>query len=201
MTVYAASAAVRVADPHRFNMLVADRMTDLKHRFIDGDPEALRAMYREYGSTVFSVAYRVLQDRMLAEEATQRTFLNAWRGADRFDPTRDIGPWLFTIAKRAAIDVYRREKRHRSEELGDRDVAVLPGTFEGTWTAWEVRRAVDALPEDERVVLEATHFLGLTHQQTAERLGIPAGTVKSRSHRAYRRLAQLLAHLDEEASA
>jgi RNA polymerase sigma-70 factor (ECF subfamily) len=182
-------------------MLVTEPMSDLNHRFVERDPEALRALYREYGRAVFAVTYRVLQDRTLAEEATQHAFLKAWRAADRFDPAREVGPWLFTIAKRAAIDVYRREKRHQSEELGDRDVAVLPATFEGTWTAWEVRRAVDALPEDERLVLEATHFLGLTHQEAAQKLGIPAGTVKSRSHRAYRRLARFLAHLDEEASA
>lgn len=182
-------------------MLVVEPMADLNHRFADGDPEALRALYREYGRAVFAVTFRVLRDRTLAEEATQAAFLKAWRAADRFDPARELGPWLFTIAKRVAIDLYRREKRHRSEELGDRDVAVLPAGFEGAWTAWEVRRAVDALPDDERVVLEATHFLGLTHQEAAARLGLPTGTVKSRSHRAYRRLAQLLAHLDEEASA
>lgn len=176
-------------------------MDDLNSRFVRGDPEALRTLYREYGRAVFSISYRVLQNRTLAEDAAQMAFLKAWRGAARFDPARDIGPWLFTIAKRTAIDVYRREKRHRSEELGARDVAVLPATFEGAWTAWEVRRALDALSEDERIVLELTHFLGLTHTQAAERLDVPVGTIKSRSHRAYRRLTHLLRHLDEEASA
>jgi len=180
---------------------MASQMTDLNHRFTAGDPEALRALYRDYGQAVFSVTYRVLQERTLAEDATQHTFLNAWRAAARFDPTRDIGPWLFTIAKRAAIDVYRREKRHRRQDLDDRDFGVLSDTFEGAWTAWEVRRALDALPIEERTVLEATHFHGLTHDQAADHLGVPIGTVKSRSHRAYRRLARLLAHLDEEATA
>ncbi len=180
---------------------MADATPDLNHRFVTGDENALRALYREYGGAVYAVTYRVLQNRQLAEDATQHTFVNAWRAADRFDPARDIGPWLFTIAKRAAIDVYRREKRHRSEDLGDRDVAVVPATFEGTWTSFEVRRAIDALPEDERTVLEATHFLGLTHDQAARKLAVPIGTIKSRSYRAYRRLAQFLAHLDEEASA
>ncbi|MDH3500468.1 MAG: RNA polymerase sigma factor [Acidimicrobiia bacterium] len=176
-------------------------MSDLNTRFAEGDPEALRAVYREYGRAVFSVAYRVLQDRTLAEDATQHTFLNAWRGADRFDPVRELAPWLFTIAKRVAIDVYRKEKRHRSETLDDRDIAVLPDSFEAAWATWEVRRALDALPEDERIVLEAMYFLGLTHEEAAVRLDVPLGTIKSRSHRAYRRLARLLAHLDEEASA
>jgi RNA polymerase sigma-70 factor (ECF subfamily) len=65
------------------------------------------------------------------------------------------------------------------------------------WEAWEVRSALDRISADERAVLHATHYLGLTHEETAERLGVPIGTVKSRSYRAHRRMAGLLAHLDE----
>ncbi|MDH3518503.1 MAG: RNA polymerase sigma factor, partial [Acidimicrobiia bacterium] len=65
------------------------------------------------------------------------------------------------------------------------------------WEAWEVRTALEKIPRDEREVLRATHFLGLTHEETAERLGIPVGTVKSRSFRAHRRMATLLSHLRE----
>jgi RNA polymerase sigma-70 factor (ECF subfamily) len=65
------------------------------------------------------------------------------------------------------------------------------------WEAWEVRAAIDRLSEDERNVIEATHFKGLSHEEAAAELGVPVGTVKSRSHRAHRRLAGLLAHLRE----
>ncbi len=169
----------------------------LNARFVAGDASAMRDVYRAYSRPIYAVAYRVLRDRALAEEAVQQTFLQAWRAADRFDPGRDLGPWLYTIARRAAVDVYRKERRHRSDELGERDIAVLPTTFEGTWAVWEVRRALEQVPADERNVLLATHFEGLTHEEAAVRLGIPVGTVKSRSHRAYRRLADLLSHLEE----
>ena len=172
-------------------------MDDLNNRFASGHPEAVRELYRTYSGSVFAVAYRVLSDRGLAEEALQQTFLQAWRAADRFDRTRALGPWLHTIARRAAIDVYRRERRHRTEQISDESVVELPASLEATWRAWEVRRAVDSLPDDERAVLHATHFRGLTHQETARELGLPLGTVKSRSHRAYRRLAALLAHVGE----
>ena len=172
-------------------------MPDLGARFADGEPEAMREAYERYGGAVYGVALRILRDRGLAEDATQRTFLNAWRAADRFDRSRDLEPWLFTIARRAAIDVYRREKRHRTAELGDHDVSVLPESIEVAWAAWEVRKAIERLPEDERSVLHATHFAGLSHEEAAVHLGIPVGTVKSRSHRAYRRLAGLLEHLTE----
>jgi RNA polymerase sigma-70 factor (ECF subfamily) len=166
-------------------------------RFRDGDPGAVRAVYQAYGKAIFTVAYRALADRSLAEEAVQQTFLQAWRAAASFDPDRDPAPWLYAIARRVAVDLYRREKRHRSADSDEPEVAVLPHSFEGTWEAWEVRSALEQVPAEEREVLRATHYLGLTHDETAERLGIPVGTVKSRSHRAHRRMAGLLSHLRE----
>ncbi len=176
----------------------ADRR--LIQRFTDGEPDAVRELYRQYSRPVFTVAFRALRDRGLAEEAVQQTFLQAWRAADRFDTEREVGPWLYTIARRVAVDLYRRERRHRGNDPLDREIAVLPPSFEGTWAAWEVRLALQQMPAAERDVIRSTHFLGFTHEETASRLGIPVGTVKSRSHRAHQRLAHMLAHL-EEASA
>ncbi|MEX2624940.1 MAG: sigma-70 family RNA polymerase sigma factor [Acidimicrobiia bacterium] len=174
----------------------------LMKRLAAGDSDALRGLYERYSRAVFTVCYRSLGERTLAEDATQQTFFQAWRAASSFDVERDPGPWLYAIARRAAVDVYRRERRHRSSvasevRADDPDIAVLPPSFEGMWEAWEVRTAVDRLTNEEQAVIKATVFLGLTHQETAECLGIPVGTVKSRSYRAHRRLADLLAHIRE----
>ncbi len=170
-------------------------------RFCDGDPDAVRVVYREYGRLVFAVAYKVLGNRGLAEEATQQAFLQAWRGARSFDPTRDLAPWLATIARRVAIDIHRREARRvheRLEDVGsDPAVVTLPESAEAAYDVWEVRRAIDELPEDERAVVRLQHLEGLTHAEIAARLGVPAGTVKSRSFRAHRHLAARLGHLKE----
>lgn len=166
-------------------------------RFRDGDPGAVRELYKAYSRAVFTVAYRALGDRSLAEEAVQQTFLQAWRASSRFDPKRDPKPWLYAIARRVAVDLFRRERRHQTADSDDFEVAVLPHSFEGTWEAWQVRTALDQVPKKEKEVLHATHFMGLTHEETAQRLGLPVGTVKSRSHRAHRRLADLLSHLRE----
>ena len=166
-------------------------------KFAAGDPEAVRQLYGAYGRAVFTAAYSALRDRGLAEEAVQLTFLQAWRAADRFDVERSPGPWLYAIARRVAVDLYRRERRHQGSEPLETDMAVLPGSFETTWQAWEIRLALEAMPKAQRDVIEATHFLGLTQEETAQHLGLALGTVKSRSHRAHRRLAQLLAHLEE----
>jgi RNA polymerase sigma-70 factor (ECF subfamily) len=169
----------------------------LVKRFRKGDAAALRELYLLYGRAVFSVAFRALGDRMLAEEATQQTFLNAWRAAASFDPERPLAPWLYAIARRVAVDVYRRERRHRADRYDEVEMAALPSSFEGMWEAWEIRTAIDRLSPEERQVIEATHYRGLTHQQVASELGVPVGTVKSRSHRAHRRLAEMLEHLRE----
>jgi RNA polymerase sigma-70 factor (ECF subfamily) len=171
---------------------VADRLT----RFIDRDPAAVEDLYAEYGGAVFTVAISILHDRHLAADATQDTFVKAWRNAGSFDPTRDFGPWIYAIARNAAIDILRRR---RGEDPSERvlDTAVFPAGIERVWETFEVRHAVDRLPTEERDVVRLTHLAGLTHVEAAEELGIPVGTVKSRSHRAHRRLAKWLGHMAE----
>jgi RNA polymerase sigma-70 factor (ECF subfamily) len=170
--------------------------------FRRGEDDAVRALYREYGRLAYSVALRTLGRRDLADEATQQTFVQAWRSADRLDPGRDPGPWLATIARRAAIDIYRREQRRTTDTLDDvaaddPAVTTLPPDIDRWHDRWQVRHAIDALVHDEREVVRLQHLEGLTHTEIAERLGVPVGTVKSRSHRAHRRLAEALAHVRE----
>jgi RNA polymerase sigma factor (sigma-70 family) len=179
---------------------VQDR--DLRARFRQGDPDAVREVYRSHGRLVYAVACRVLGDRGLAEEATQQTFVKAWRAAQNFDERRELGPWLATIARRVAIDLYRREA-HRSADpidsvpAGDPALVAAPQSAEAIYDVWEVRQAVAELPADEQEVVRLQHLDGFTHTQIADRLGVAVGTVKSRSFRAHKRLAALLGHLRE----
>jgi RNA polymerase sigma-70 factor (ECF subfamily) len=170
---------------------------DVAARFASGDPDAVRIVYQTYGRLVYAVAYKLLGDHGLAEDATQQTFLQAWRAAGSYDPARELGPWLATIARRAAIDVHRRHRRHDAlDEVNPADPALLtPPSAEQTDDVWEVRRVLDALPAEDREILRLHHYGGLTHSEIADRLAIPLGTVKSRSFRAHRRLAALLGHL------
>ena len=178
-----------------------DRAT--RRRFRDGDPDAVRAIYREYGRLVFAVAMRALGDRGLAEEVTQQAFVKAWRAARAVDDGRELGPWLVAITRRTAIDVYRRESLRTGTPLesvpaDDPAVVTSPASPETLYETWEVRQAVGDLPDDEREVVRLQHFEGMTHGQIADRLGVAVGTVKSRSFRAHRRLATALGHLRED---
>ncbi len=171
-------------------------MPDLIERFKAGDPDAVRTIYREHAGAVHTVARSIVHDRELAADVVQLTFVKAWRAAKSFEGNRQLAPWLYSIARHTAIDMLRSEtKPTRGGHAPETDVGVQPETFERTWERFEVRRAIDALPDNEREVVRLSHMEGHTHEAIAERLGIPIGTVKSRSGRAHRRLAASLMHL------
>lgn len=185
---------------------VADDDAGTAARFAAGDPDTIRVIYQTYGRLVYSVAYRVLGNAGLAEDATQQTFLQAWRAAKSYDPSRALGAWLASIARRAAIDVYRRDRRHRgveaidSADSADPALVTTPPSVEQISDVWEVREALEKLPDQDRELLRLQHYAELTHTEIAGELAIPLGTVKSRSFRAHRRLAGLLGHLRPESS-
>ncbi len=121
--------------------------------FRAGEPDAVRAVYREYGGLVFAVAYRALGDRSLAEDASQQAFVQAWRAAQSFDQSRQLGPWLATIARRAAIDVHRREAARAHHSLDARDgsdpaspAASASDSVDRAYDVWAVRAAIEELP-------------------------------------------------------
>lgn len=187
--------------------MTALRDPDLAAKFADGDPDAVRATYERYGRLVYAVAFKLLGERGLAEEATQQTFLSAWRACASFDTTRELGPWLATIARRTAIDIHRRESRRPTGVALDQvdpsapELMTHPIAVESAYDIWEVRRALDELPDEERTLIRLAHFDGLSHAEIAARLDVPISTVKSRTFRAHRRLARLLGHLRESPAA
>jgi RNA polymerase sigma factor (sigma-70 family) len=168
--------------------------------FRRGEEHAVRALYRAYGRLVYAVAHRVLGRADLAEDAVQQTFVRAWQAADRLDVERDPAPWLATIARRVAIDVSRYEARRPAGALADvvadaRGVVSLPPDVETLDAVWQVRRAIDGLAPELAEIVRMQHLDGLTQTEIAEKLAIPVGTVKSRSHRAHGLLAAQLRDL------
>jgi RNA polymerase sigma-70 factor (ECF subfamily) len=176
------------------------RELEVLRAFQRGDEAAVWIIYQRYSGLVHSVAMQVLRRRVLAEEAVQQTFVQAWRAAATLDTERDVAPWLATIGRRVAIDIARREGRRPSTSLegadpGDAALVTLPPSESASWEAAQVRLAVEALHPDERQIARLQHLEGFTHQEIADMLSLPLGTVKSRSFRAHRSLATRLAHL------
>jgi len=155
----------------------------------------VKAVYERFRGPVFAISMNILHDHGLAADATQQTFVKAWQAATTYDADRELGPWIYAIARRTAIDIYRKSSRSvASDEV---DVTSLPPSLDTIWEVFEVRSAIDRLPDEERQVIKLSHFDGLTHVEIAEHMGIPVGTVKSRSHRAHQRLLELLRHVEE----
>jgi RNA polymerase sigma-70 factor (ECF subfamily) len=186
------------------NLEVPDAGLDpaVMERFRAGDDDAVRALYRQYGRLVFTVALRILGNRQMAEDATQQAFLQAWRAASTFEADKDPAPWLATITRRVAIDIQRSEARRPSTSLevtsADEPALVsLPPSPEAVWETWQVREAIDALQPEEREVVRLQHIEGHSQSEIAAQLGVALGTVKSRSHRAHQHLATRLKHLRE----
>ncbi len=180
----------------------------LSERFAAGDETAIRELYRHYGGPIQTVARSLVRDPELVAEVVQQTFVKAWRASSSFEPGRELAPWLYSIARRTAIDVLRREGRiadHRATPPADAeaganqaDLAVEGPSFERTWELHELRRALETLPPEERDIVRLSHLVGLSHGEISSRLGVPVGTVKSRSARAHKRLAAALGHLRPE---
>ena len=162
------------------------------------DRDAFAELYDRYGATGYRLAYRITRNQQLAEAVVQETFLTVWRQADRFDARRARpATWLLTIAHHKAVDVVRSEQRRRTEpddqvvERADDSVDVAREAWLGVQRAW-VRRALAALPETQREIIELAYFEGHSQTQVARLLGQPLGTVKSRTHGALARLRVLL---------
>lgn len=173
-----------------------ERETDgeLVRRIARGDRRAFDELYERYARAVYGLALRRLADRDGAEEAVQETFAAVWRSARSYRPERGpAAPWLYAVARNAIVDRFRARRD---------DVADVPETAspevgpeeraEAGWLAWRVHRAVAELPEPEREVVELAYWRGLSQSEVAEELGIPLGTVKTRTRSGLGRLADLL---------
>ncbi|MFG1661449.1 RNA polymerase sigma factor [Micromonospora chersina] len=179
----------------------------LGRRFRDGDEAALAEVYRSYSGAMFAAAFTLLGNRELAADAVQQAFVQAWRAASRFDPSRELRPWLYAITRRAAVDVHRRNRRGSLDVPLDEswsaeaDTATDGPSMDTLWLVWQVREALDRLPPDERLVVQLAYHQGMTQSEVAEALDIPLGTVKSRTSRAHRKLARLLAYVRDTTQA
>jgi RNA polymerase sigma factor (sigma-70 family) len=161
------------------------------------DEEALAELYDRFGRVAYGMAFRVLRDERLAEDAVQEGFLTAWRNADRFMPERaKASTWLLTLVHRRAVDLVRREERRRAEPLPEAAEAAPSGSAEDdAWLRFErerVQAALRRLPDQQREALELAYYGGFSQSELAERLGQPVGTIKSRMFTGLSRLRELL---------
>ena len=166
---------------------------------------ALARLYDRYSRTVFGVGLKMLGDRSLAEDLTQEVFLKVWRSSGTFDPSRGgFSTWLFRVTRSVALDLHRRRARriHPVPEGDTHLDAVKDGSagpqeiVDESWLSWRVSRALEVLEAPYREVIELAYFGGLSQREISVRTGVPLGTVKTRTARAFKRLREELALAD-----
>ena len=146
----------------------------LGERFRVGDGSALPRCTSGIPGSMFATALNLLGNREHAADAVQRAFVQAWRAAGRFDP--ELKPWLYAITRRAAVDIYRRERRTQEQLTFDDTLEVAiaePPSIVTVWQAGQVRAALARLRPLDRQVLRLAYYDGLTQTEIADRLGVP----------------------------
>ena len=161
---------------------------DLMQLVAKGDARAFEVVYERHATAVFSLAYRICGVHAAAEEIAQEAFLATWRSGARYDRSRgSVRTWLLGVVHNRAIDMLRRSTVHDRRRTADEQAAERLEAPERTEVeaarreeARSMRTLVDALPGDQRRVIELAYFGGFTHEQIASMLEVPLGTVKGR---------------------
>jgi RNA polymerase sigma-70 factor, ECF subfamily len=182
-------------DPHR----LADE--ELMHLVRDGDAKAFELVYDRHGGAAFSLAYRMVGNRTIAEDITQEAFLSMWRSRVRYERERgSVRSWVLGIVHHRTIDALRRNlvhdrRRASAEGLEERQEAPERTDVEVARRdeARTVREAMQSLPEEQHQVIQLAYFGGFTHTQIAEMLGMPVGTVKGRMRLGLEKMRRALA--------
>lgn len=172
----------------------------LVERMVEGDEAALGELYDRYSGLLLALSRRVLNDSSDAEEILQEVFLQAWQQANRYDTRRSsVSTWLVLITRSRSID------RLRSRKVVDRTLTSVQQEKRDRHTSPEGMRSVlmeqrrlrlhhemQALPPEQRQVLELAFFKGMTQSEIADSTGIPLGTVKTRTLLAMKKLRKAL---------
>ncbi len=163
---------------------------EVMHLVQDGNPRAFELLYDRHSGAGFSLAYRMVGDRVVAEDISQEAFLSIWRSRHRYQADRgSVRTWVLGIVHHRAIDALRRnlvhdrrrssaegiEERHEAPERERTDVVAARRE-----DAQHVRAALKDLPDEQCRVIELAYFGGFSHSKIAEMLEMPIGTVKGR---------------------
>jgi RNA polymerase sigma-70 factor, ECF subfamily len=163
---------------------------------VRGDQRAFVALYERYSSRLYTLILHMVNDRMLAEEILQETFLRLWKRANQYVPERGSVPtWLLAIARRTALERLRFESHRPVLSGGNEPSPLLESLPEPETTSEEARwrslhLAVQSLPAEQRQVIELAYYQGLSQSEIAEVLNLPLGTVKTRVRNGMLRLRE-----------
>ena len=183
------------------NYIVPPSENDLLKRVgLTQDRDAFASLFAIFAPRVKAYMMKVGSDPASSEEITQETFIRVWRKAGQFDPKKASAvTWIFTIARNLRIDRLRKENR---PTFDPDDPIFIPETsqtplenMEQSTIVERVKLSISGLPEDQREVVQLSFIEGLSHQEIADAIGLPLGTVKSRLRLSFVKLRHALGDL------
>lgn len=150
----------------------------------------MRRLHDEHAAALWGFCLHLTGDPTRAEDVTQETLLRAWQHPEVFDETRgSVRSWLFTVARNLVIDEWRTKRYQNERSTGEPpEPGDVVDETDARLQAWVVAGAINELSEEHRAVLVECYYRGRSVAEAARRLGIPEGTVKSRTHYALRAL-------------
>jgi RNA polymerase sigma-70 factor, ECF subfamily len=172
---------------------------DLIAAHVAGDPDAFAEIVRRHRDRMWAVALRTMRDREEAADALQDAFVSAFRAAAKFRAQSQVSTWLHRIVVNSCLDRIRKRQSRPTSPLPEPDDHREPATPGDAMAQREtrilIREALDALPDEQRLPILLVDVEGYSVAETAERLGVAPGTVKSRCARGRTKLAKVLSHL------
>jgi len=176
-----------------------DPDVELVRAMAAGNQDALAALYARHSELMLGLAMRIVRNRREAEDLLHDVFLEAWRSAKSFDPSRGrVRTWLAIRMRSRALDLQKSARVSRNAGDSGLDRMVEPEGGASPDHA-KVRSALRELPADQRQVIELAYFDGLSCSEISERISIPIGTVKSRLAAAMSKLRNTLGYGKEAA--
>jgi RNA polymerase sigma factor (sigma-70 family) len=193
-------------------MDVIDELTDeaLLKAIAEGKEWAFEQLFRRYNRMLYSLAYHLVADQLVAEDIIQDSFLSIWRRASSYSPRS--GParnWLISIVYHRAIDHLRSVRRRSAtmkeaplEEIELDEHFTFPDVWDSVWhsvQSEQIRAALKKLPPEQRLVIELAYFQAWTHSEIAAGLQLPLGTVKARMRLGMIHLKRVIEQMDVNA--
>ena len=180
-----------------------DELSDIEliKSFQEGNTDALTYLLKRRRTWLYNVAKRAVSDPQVAEDGLQEALVQIWKGAKEFRGDSQVTTWMYKIVFRCCIDAVRKENVRKAEALPD-DAENLIGSSTGFESQIADKLLISAalaeLEPGHREVIELVWLKQLTHEEASERLGVPIGTVKSRTSRAQARLKEVIQEILSE---
>jgi RNA polymerase sigma factor (sigma-70 family) len=161
------------------------------------DNKAYAYLYDNYASALYSIILQIVSDAELANDVMQEVFVNIWRRIEQYDPAKGrLFTWMMNIARNASIDTLRSrsyQNSRKNQSIQDNVDTIQPNeVIQPGGDTIGLRKVLEKLKEEQRVLIELAYFKGYTHEEIAELQKIPLGTVKTRIRNALIQLRGIL---------